>query len=228
MKILNFYYFEFSTYILIICLAFIIAYAVFYQLLKKYISKIDIYYIYVINIIGFAVGAKLLSLFLNRKTLTLYNFINSGYSYIGGVIGSILVIVLYCKKYTLNFKDILSSFSVVYPLIYSICKIGCFLNNCCYGIIKIRNSSFFFPLQLIESCVMLGLFFFLLMQFNKGKEYIISKFLVVFSISRFLEDYYRYHRNIIVYNLTVEQIICFSLIIIGIYVFVFCKYKKSK
>ena len=122
---------NFSTYILIIALAFIISFIIFYWLSRNNILKLDILCLYFMNIFGFFVGSKLSSLFLNKREFNLINLINSGYSYIGGILGSILFVFLYCKRYKMNFKNILSYFSIIYPLIYSISKIGCFLNKCC-------------------------------------------------------------------------------------------------
>ena len=220
MKVIKFGNYEFSTYILIIGVAFLIAFIIFLKLLKRRTPKIDIYYIYLLNIIGFAIGAKLLSLISNQSEFNLYNFINSGYSYLGGIIGSVIFIILYCFKYKLNLKDILSAFSVVYPLIYAVSKIGCFLNECCFGIIKINNNTYYFPLQLIGTVIMLILFFILFFQYQRNKKDIISKFLIGFSIIRFSEDFYRYYRNVILYNLTLEQIICLIFVLIGLSVII--------
>lgn len=214
MKVLNFYYFEFSTYMLIIGLAFIIAFFIFYKILNKNISKVDVLYIYVINITGFAIGSKLLSLFSNKEMLTLSNFINSGYSYVGGILGSILLIFIYCKRYKLDFKHILSVFSVIYPIIYSVSKIGCFLNGCCGGIININNEYYKFPLQLIDSTIMFILFCTLLVLYIKKEKIVINLFFVTFSGIRFFEDFFRNDRNIIIFNFTLEQVICIILIII--------------
>jgi len=89
---LDFYYFTFSTYILIIGVAFIISFIIFYEISKNNYNKIDLLYIYILNIFGFAIGAKLLSLVANNREITIYNFINSGYSFIGGILGSIIII----------------------------------------------------------------------------------------------------------------------------------------
>ncbi len=212
MSNINFYYFTFSTYILIIGIAFIVGFVLFYKFSQKYYNKIDIVYIYVINILGFAIGAKILSLLSNNVEISVYNFINSGYSFIGGVIGSILVVILYCKRYELNLKNMLSNFTVVYPLIYSISKIGCFLNNCCYGSISINNVTYNFSLQLINSVIMFVLFLILM---KKHQNIVIFHFFSMFGIIRFVEDFFRYSRNIMIFNLTLEQIICFIFIIIG-------------
>ena len=202
MKTLNCGYFEISTYILIIGIALIISFIVFYKLCKKDYNKLDIAYIYVVNILGLAIGSKLLSLILNSVKISIYNFINSGYSFLGGIIGSILAVVLYCKKYKLDYINILSNFMVIYPLIYSISKIGCFLNGCCYGIININNINYNFPLQLVDSAIMLILFLI------------------------FLEDYFRESRNIFFLNFTLEQILCGILIITNIIIIRFRMHKE--
>ena len=226
MKTLNCGYFEISTYILIIGIALIISFIVFYKLCKKDYNKLDIAYIYVVNILGLAIGSKLLSLILNSVKISIYNFINSGYSFLGGIIGSILAVVLYCKKYKLDYINILSNFMVIYPLIYSISKIGCFLNGCCYGIININNINYNFPLQLVDSAIMLILFLILFMQFKKQKTLLISIFFNIFFIVRFLEDYFRESRNIYFFNFTLEQILCGILIITNIIIIRFRMHKE--
>lgn len=222
MKVLNLGYFKISTYILIIGIAFLISFIVFYKISKKNYIKLDIIYIYVINIVGFVIGSKLMSLISNNIEMTMYNFINSGYSFLGGILGSILVVVMYCKKYKLNFIDILSNFTVIYPLIYSISKIGCLLNRCCYGIIN----NYKFPLPLVDATIMLILFLILLAKSNKQKTLAISMFFGLFSTIRFLEDYFRESRNILIFNFTLEQIVCEILLITSVIIVIFKMYKK--
>ena len=200
MNSINFYYFTFSTYILIIGIAFIVGFMVFYNLSQKYYNKIDIIYVYVINILGFAIGAKILSLLSNNIEISMYNFINSGYSFIGGVIGSILTIILYCKIYKLNLKNIISNFTVIYPLIYSISKIGCFFNNCCYGSISINNVTYNFSLQLIDSAIMFVFFLSLVKKSKQQDKLVIFQFFSMFGIIRFIEDFFRYSRNVMIHN----------------------------
>lgn len=222
MKVLSLGCFTISTYILIIGIAFLISFIVFYKISKKNYIKLDIIYIYVINIVGFAIGSKLMSLISNNIEMTIYNFINSGYSFLGGILGSILVVVMYCKKYKLNFIDILSNFTVIYPLIYSISKIGCFLNGCCYGIIN----NYKFPLPLVDTAIMLILFLILLVVTNKQKPLVTGIFFGIFSIVRFLEDYFRESRNILIVNFTLEQIVCGMLLITSVTIFIFRMHRK--
>ena len=228
MRVLNLGYFKISTYILIIGIAFLIDFIVFYKISKKSYTKLDIIYIYVINIVGFTIGSKLMSLISNNIQITIYNFINSGYSFLGGMLGSILVISLYCKRYKLDFINMLSNFTVIYPLIYSISKIGCFLNGCCYGIITINEINYKFPLQLVDSTIMLILFLILLVKCNKQKNLVIGMFFIIFNIVRFLEDYFREFRNIVIFDFTLEQILCGILIITGIIINIFRMYEKQE
>ena len=212
MSALNLGCFEISTYLLVIGIAFLISFGVFYKISKKNYIKLDIIYVYVINIVGFVVGSKLVSLISNNIEITIYNFIDSGYSFLGGMLGSMLSVALYCKKYKLDFTDILSKFTVIYPLIYSISKIGCFLNGCCYGIIN----NYKFPLPLIDIITMFILFLVLLSKINKQKNLIIGMCFCNFGVIRFFEDFFRKIRSTIIFCLTLEQIICGVLLIIGI------------
>lgn len=213
MKVLNCCCFKISTYILMIGIAFLISFIVFYKISKKNYTKLDIIYIFVINILGFAIGSKLMSLIFNNIKITIYNFINSGYSFLGGIMGSILVVALYCRKYKFDFVEMLSNFAVIYPLIYSISKLGCFLNGCCYGIININDIIYKFPLQLLDSAIMLVLFLILLLKSHKQKDLIINMFFYIFFTVKFFENYFREVRNIIIFNFTLEQILCGILII---------------
>lgn len=214
MKVLNLGVFNISTYILIIGIAFFASFIVFYKISKKIYTKLDIIYIYVINILGFALGSKLMSLISNNIEITIYSFINSGYSFLGGILGSILFVLLYCKKYKLNFCDMLSNFAIIYPLIYSISKIGCLANGCCYGVIK----NYKFPLQLVDTIIMFILFFTLLVKSNKSPKTVIMMFFSSFCIIRFLEDYFREFRNIIIFNFTLDQMICIILLITSLFI----------
>jgi len=75
---------------------------------------------------------------------------------------------------------------------------------------------------------MLILFIILLVKSNKQKNLVIGMFLGIFNMVRFLEDYARDSRNIIIFNFTLEQILCGILIIIGVIINIFRMYKKHE
>ena len=213
---LDFYYFTFSTYLLMIGIAFIIAFILFYNITKKEYKKLDIFYVYVLNIFGFGIGAKILSFLSSGKSLVLMNFFRSGYAFLGGILGSIVCVCLYCKKYKLEFEKLFSKFVVTYPLIYSISKIGCWLNSCCSG--EILN----IPLQIVDSVVM----FFLTLWLIKIKESNrIHNFLFAFGTFRFLEDFIRVNRKLVFGVFSLDQIICIVFVIWG---YIFMKKNKEK
>ena len=207
---INFYFFNFSSYMLVMLLAFVISFILFYSMAKNKYNKLDIIYIFLFNILGFAIGAKIFSLFDKKQMLTILNFLNSGYAFIGGLIGSFISIYLYCKKYKLAYTIIQSYFTIIYPLIYSIGKIACYINGCCNGII------YNFPLQLIEAIFMLLLFIFLFKYFRNKNKYTIITFLIIFGIARFIIDFFRVSRNIFFINLTLSQLVCLTAVVIGI------------
>ena len=214
-KKINFHFFYFSTYLLIILISFIISFIAFYKMTKDRYNKLDIAYIFAINILGFTIGSKIIYLIDTSKTITLLNLINSGYSFIGGILGSSLLVFLYCKKYSFNFANMEKYFMIIYPLIYAISKLACFTNECCKGIIL------GFPLQLLESILMFILFAYLY-KFYKNKEnyFSIGMFLMLFGIIRFIVDYFRYTRNILLLNLTLIQLICGISIVIGLMILI--------
>ena len=146
---IDFYFFYVSSYYFILFLAFLFNFIIFYILSKNKLEKIDYLGLFIINILGFAIGSKILSLFDNHLNFTITNFLNSGYTFTGGIIGSIFFVFLYCKRYNINFNNTFKNFLIIYPNIYAICKVGCFFNNCCGGKI---------PIQIIESLLMFLLF----------------------------------------------------------------------
>lgn len=196
---------------LIILIAFLISFIVFFRLAKDKYKIIDIIYIFTINILGFAIGSKIFSLIDNKQTITIINFLNSGYGFIGGLIGSFISIYLYSKKYKLNYTKMQAYFAIIYPLIYSISKIGCFMNGCCGGIVQ------YFPFQLLE-CALMFFLFILLFYYskNKNENSLIVIFLITFGIERFVIDYFRITRNILFLNFTLSQLCCLMLIVSGI------------
>lgn len=219
---INFHFFYFSTYLLIILISFVVSFIIFYNMTRKDgHDRIDILYIFIINILGFVIGSKIFYLIDVSKVVTVSNFLNSGYSFIGGVVGSSLLVYMYCKKYDLNFTDLETYFIIIYPLIYSISKLACFINGCCNCIVS--N----FPLQLVESVLMFILFVYLYKTYkNNQKYFFIGKFLILFALIRFIIDYFRCKRNILLLNLTLSQLICVVFIAIGLVILIKLMKKK--
>lgn len=209
MNRINFEHFVVSMYFSIIAIALAIVFLVNYVINKNKQSKIDIVYSYLVSIIGMGIGAKIFYLVDASKEITLLNFLNSGYSFIGGLVGSAICIYLYCKRFKMKYLEMQLTFILTYPLLYSISKIRCSINGCCAGVIL------GIPIQWIEIIGMFLITIYLLAS-NKNVLSTISKFLIIFGSFRFVIDYFRVLRNIIFYNITLSQIICFCALITGI------------
>ena len=94
------------------------------------------------------------------------------------------------------------------PLFHSISRVGCFVGGCCFGVesrslISIQyttrifdeiNTSYRIPTQLIEATFNLVLFIYLLLLFRKDdwiKKHILRRYLLIYSIGRFIIEYFR-------------------------------------
>lgn len=202
MENINIFNISISSYIFFIFIAFFSGLLLIIKL-EKNKEKDSVILLYLINIIGFIFGAKL-SYFLEHDFI---NFADSGYSFSGGLIGSILVLFIYSKISHINLNFVLNNYTVIYPLIYGIAKIGCYFGGCCSG--QIIGSKC--PLQIFESIIMISLCLILL-----RKKYKIDYFFLLFGIFKFIIDYFRYNRNLIFYSITFTQIICFLFVIISV------------
>jgi prolipoprotein diacylglyceryltransferase len=195
-----------SMYFLIISIAMFISFLKLYKMKKEDFRKLDIVYIYAINILGFAIGSKLFSIIETQKSITLAIFVDSGYSFVGGMLGSICCVFLYCKKYNVDFFKTQSSFCVIYPLIYSISKIGCHINKCCFGMMGWYQ-------HWIEAMIMYILFRWLDKNFDKLKtKSVIGIFLVLFGILRLLIGFTRAE---LLRRYILTPLCCIAFIIIG-------------
>lgn len=168
-----------------------------------------------IGLIGLAFGAKLFGIIsksIYNKAETGYcdindSIFNSGIVYWGGLIGFLVAIYLNCRLRKKDFSDIANSLAVVIPLFHGFGRLGCYFAGCCYGR---RDDSLFslpyrlgfdgewekrLPVQLIEAGFEFALFvilFRLYLHRRQNKEmHLISFYLVLYSIFRFLIEFFR-------------------------------------
>ncbi len=191
-----------------------------------------------IGFIGLALGAKLFGII----SKSIYNKVetgnwdmndsifNSGIVYWGGLIGFLVAIYLTCRLRKKDFSDIANSLAVVIPLFHGFGRLGCYFAGCCYGR---RYDGLFslpyrlgldgeweerLPVQLIEAGFEFALFvilFRLYLQRRQNKElHFINFYLVLYSIFRFLIEFFRGDnvRGVIVW-LSFSQIISMIVLI---------------
>lgn len=165
----------------------------------------------------------------------------SGLSFHGAVIGIILAGIWFCKKYSLNFFDIANFVIIAIPLGYFWGRLGNFMNGELYGRVtessigmcfpNARNceSGLRHPSQLYEAFGE-GLFIFLLLWFLQktklGGNFLFPAWLISYGLIRFLIEFFRepdVNIGFAVLNLTIGQILCFCMILVGFTIILFKK-----
>lgn len=199
---------ESLVYTFFTCISFILAFICVIKINRKKYSMYSIIPVFCIASFNYYIGAKLTSILENIITHQIY----SNYVYTGGLILGIVSIIVCAKFLEENITDFLAHMIIMFPVIYTFSKIGCYMAGCCKGV-------FIIPLQLIESFVGISLVYIILKGLKKEDERIkiVLKYLLVFAITRFLLDFFRVQRYSIIFNLTITQILCIFLVCIEIF-----------
>ena len=235
------------AYITGILLGWILSKRIFISDLKLK-EKFDDFVTYVI--LGIIIGGRLGYVFFYNFDYYLNNLIDifkiwqGGMSFHGGLIGVIIVSVLFSKKNNQNAFIYLDIISIVAPIGIFFGRIANFINSELYGIeTKILWSVKFIkvddlyrhPSQLYEAFFE-GLILFLILIYFRRKGLmkipglISGLFLIFYSIFRFIIEFFRVPDEQLGYfflNLTMGQIISFIFLLIGTYIIV-TKYEITK
>lgn len=183
-----------------------------------------------------------LDYYLKNPIKILY-FRQGGLAFLGGFILAFILGSWYVLRNKLSFWKYTDIAAPSLALGIGIARIGCFLNGCCFGLVSekyglkfpalnmppvylqqlkdglIASGSPFtlpvIPTQLYSSLYAF-LIFLILLWFKKYKKYdgyLFLNFLVLYSISRFIIEFFRFHENnFIIFNLTVTQAVCIILV----------------
>ena len=201
-------------------------------------DKFDDFISYII--IGIIVGGRLgyvifynLDYYLNNL-FDIFKIWQGGMSFHGGLIGIIVVSIIFAKKNNQNPFDYLDIVSLVAPIGIFFGRIANFINSELYGIetslpwgvkfLKIDNL-YRHPSQLYEAFFEGVILFLVLITFrNKGfikfPGFISGLFLILYSTFRFLLEFLRVPDEQLGYlflNLSMGQIMSFVFFLIGIY-----------
>ena len=141
-----------------------------------------------------------------KEVFLLLGYFFGGGVFYGGLIGGIIVSLLYIKKKKLNLTDYSDCGAICIPLFHSFARVGCFFAGCCYGIevdwgFAASENPFVpevvgiprFPTPLLEALLNVGLFLTLLLLRNKkalrGK--LIFVYLISYAVIRFCIEFLR-------------------------------------
>lgn len=169
-----------------------------------------------VSLLGLILGAKIFGFLTgiyrnigNGEKVTLKTLLDTGIVFYGGLFGLLIVFMLclHSKHCSLD-KYALEVLAVCIPLFHSIARIGCFSSGCCFGkiykgvlsinyitIINGRvDENIRFPIQLVEASFEFLLFLYLLTLLNSAQwkeKKILEKYLIFYSIARFIFEYLR-------------------------------------
>ena len=201
-------------------------------------EKFDDYITYLV--FGIIIGGRLgYAFFYNfdyylNNPFDIFKIWQGGMSFHGGLIGVIIASILFAKKNNQNPFNYLDIVSLVAPIGIFFGRIANFINSELYGVetnlpwavkfVAVDNL-YRHPSQLYEA-VFEGLILFFILLYFKRKNFlkipglISGIFLILYSIFRFIIEFFRVPDEQLGYlllNLTMGQIISFLFLLIGVY-----------
>ncbi|MBP3389678.1 MAG: prolipoprotein diacylglyceryl transferase [Clostridia bacterium] len=138
-----------SFYGLMMALAFVVAIAIaVFNARKKGFKSEDILTLALYVIPLSILGARTYFCIFSGQSFTFLQFFeiwNGGLAILGGVIGGVIAVLLYCHFHKKNFFDIASIAAPSLIIGQAIGRIGCFFAGCCYGVEITNPNLHFFP-----------------------------------------------------------------------------------
>lgn len=256
--LIDFFGIEIPGYGLFIALGFIAV--ILYLKIQNYYKDLDFemgLIILAIAVLSGGLAAKVLYwitapadfLILFDTSIKLANRINyaftSGFVFIGGLVGALLAILLFLKKFKeLNKLMVFDLFAIAMPLFHMFGRMGCYMAGCCYGSqttcsigITFPNESLappgisLYPTQLFS---VLGNFIItvllvLLSRRNKEPGKLFALYLIFYSIGRMIIEFYRGDEiRGIYYGLSTSQWLSIPIFVIGISIYYYIRNKNKK
>jgi len=158
-----------------------------------------------------------------REPVEIFMLQHGGLSWFGGLVSGIFVGIVYLRNKDLPVYRVLDLIVPFLALAQAIGRVGCLLNGCCFG--KVSESGIYFPVQqatliptqIYSSLALVIIFIFL--RFLQDKPHregtIFFTYLLLYSVKRFIIEFWRADNDIIFLGMTLFQIIsvavfCFS------------------
>jgi len=220
--------FTIYSYGLMLALAFIISsWLASVQAKKENVSSQMIFNFSFLILVSGILGARLFYIIENinyyiQNPLETIMFQHGGLSWFGGLISGILSAVIYLKKHKLAIYKILDLIVPFVALAQAIGRIGCLLNGCCFG--RVSDAGLYFPVhkgiliptQLYSSILLIFIYIILrfLQEHSHRQGEVFYAYLLLYSIKRFLIEFWRADNPIIFFGLTLFQLL--SILIFAI------------
>lgn len=180
------------------------------------IPPVDVLHLLTLAMVGAVAGAKLLSILTQLPSLVrnwahivqnpqlLLNLLTHGLVFYGGLLGGLLAVWWYCRRYALPLGDVLAVCTPAIPLFHVFGRVGCFLAGCCWGAPVPWGLVFppgseapagvpLFPVQLVEAGYNLVLFVVLalLARRLRQKWVVFPLYLIAYGVGRFVLEFLR-------------------------------------
>ncbi len=242
--------FRLSWYGLMYVLGFAASYfLVWYQMKRKDfgVSKLEIENLYFYLILGLVIGARLgyvlfydLAMYL-ADPLEIFAIWHGGMSFHGGLIGVLIVGILFCWKNKKSFWKIADLIIVTVPIGLGLGRIGNFINGELFGRVTEVPWGMIFPKggplprhpsQLYESALEGGLLF-LILWYLKDKKLpdgsLLGTFLILYGAFRFFVEFFRepdVQLGYILGPFTMGQVLCSVMILGGVCLMIYLKKRR--
>ncbi|MBN1456594.1 MAG: prolipoprotein diacylglyceryl transferase [Sedimentisphaerales bacterium] len=161
----------------------------------------------------------------------------SGLSYHGGVIGIVGVGVIYCRKHRIVFWNFVDLITTGVPLGYTLGRLANFINGELYGRVTTAAWGMYFPMdntghlrhpsQLYEAFFEGLVLFAVLWCVRKVKWYdglVFTVYLIGYGAARFFIEFVRQpdpQLGTVLGPLTMGQVLCLGMIVIGVFILAF-------
>jgi phosphatidylglycerol---prolipoprotein diacylglyceryl transferase len=160
-------------------------------------------------------------------------------SYHGGLIGVVIVTLLFCRKRKINVLRFVDMFCPAIPLGYTFGRIGNFINGELYGRVTTMPWGMYFPLdpsrslrhpsQLYEALFEGLVLFILLWSIRKKKVsdgFMLGAYLCGYGFVRFFIEFFRepdYQLGFVLSFMSMGQVLCAIMMMAGIIILVWRK-----
>ena len=180
---------------------------------------------------------------LINNPFSLFYVWQGGMSFHGGLLGVIISLIIFCKKNKIEFLKLADAVCLAMPIGLGLVRIGNFLNGELYGKATNGEWGFIFPTdpfgflrhpsQIYESFgegLLLFLILFVISKHTNSKGVISSSFLIFYGLIRFIIEFFRQpdaHIGYIAFeSLSMGQILCIPMIIIGFFILIYSRNNK--
>jgi phosphatidylglycerol:prolipoprotein diacylglycerol transferase len=220
-----------------------------YQIKKKglQVSRDTVMSLYSYIVLGLMVGGRLgyvlfydLSAYI-KHPFEIFAIWHGGMSFHGGLIGSILAGIIFCKASRLDFWQVADLVVATAPIGLALGRLGNFINGELYGRVSSVPWAMVFPSGgslprhpsqlyefLLEGVVLFGLLW-VLKDRHTGKGILSSLFLIFYGIFRFVAEFFREpdaQLGFILGPLTMGQLLSSGMVLVGVLIFALRRDKK--